>query len=45
MIKEAPRIEKKIKNPKKAIFTELRGKEGNTAVFLSSAKISAFREL
>ena len=38
-------MEKKRKKPKKALFTELRGEDGNAAIFFSPAKISATREL
>jgi hypothetical protein len=44
-LQEAVRIEKKRKKPKKALFTELRGEEGNAAIFFSPTKISAAREL
>ena len=40
-LNEAVRIEKKRKKPKKALFTKLRGEEGNAAIFFSPVKISA----
>lgn len=43
-LKEAVRVQKKQKKPKKALFAELRGEEGNAAIFFSPAKISAARE-
>jgi hypothetical protein len=44
-LQEAVRVEKRRKKPRKALFTELRGDEGNKAIFFSPAKISAAREL
>ena len=44
-LREAVRVEKKRKKPKKALFAELRGEEGQAAIFFSLAKISATREL
>ncbi|KAF2193326.1 hypothetical protein K469DRAFT_690933 [Zopfia rhizophila CBS 207.26] len=44
-LREAARIEKKRKKPRKALFRELRGEEGNAAIFFSPAKISAAHEL
>ena len=44
-LQEVLRIEKRKKKPKKGLFTELRGKEGNAAIFFSPVKISAAREL
>ena len=44
-LKEAVRIEKKQKKPRKALFADLRADEGSGAIFFSPAKISAAREL
>ena len=43
-LKEAVHAEKRYKKPKKALFTELRGTEGNNTI-LSSAKVAATWEL
>lgn len=44
-LREAVRIQKKQKKPRKALFTELRVNEENKAIFFSPAKISQAREL
>src|SRR5271170_2709214 len=44
-LKEAVRIEKKQRKPKKALFAELRADNGNGAIFFLPAKILAAREL
>jgi hypothetical protein len=44
-LREAIRIQKKQKKPRKALFTELRANEENKAIFFSPAKISQAREL
>ena len=44
-LREAVRTEKQRKKPKKALFTELRGEDGNTAIFFSPAKIQEARDL
>jgi hypothetical protein len=44
-LQEVLRTEKKQKKPKKGLFTELCGNEGNAAIFFLPAKISAAREL
>jgi hypothetical protein len=44
-LREAVRIQKKQKKPRKALFTELRANEENKAIFFSPAKISQAREL
>ena len=43
--KEAVRVEKRQKKPKKALFTELRGAEGNNTISFSPTKAAATREL
>ena len=44
-LREAIRVQKKQKKPRKALFTELRANEENKAIFFSPAKISQAREL
>ncbi len=44
-LKEAVRAKKMRKQLKKALFLELRGDEGNTAIFFSPAKIQEARDL
>ena len=44
-LREVLRIEKRKKKPKKGLFIELHGKEGNAAIFFLPAKILAAREL
>ena len=44
-LREAVRIEKKRKKPKKTLFTELRGEDGQAAIFFSPAKVTAARQL
>ena len=44
-LEEAIRVEKKQKKPKKGLFKELQGEEGNTTIFFSPSKVTAAREL
>ena len=44
-LQEAVRIVKKQKKPKKGLFKDLRGDDGNAAIFFSPAKITQAREL
>jgi len=44
-LREAVLTEKKRKKPKKALFTELRGEDGNAAIFFLPAKIQEARDL